>query len=93
MENTYPKVLASSQDPTKLSLSVTSATQVILYMVAFFAVHKGLDPNAATTQVQGLIDLGVTMLPLIMALYHSVQLAFGLVRKLLALLKTPTPTV
>jgi hypothetical protein len=87
---TYPKGLASSQDPQTLSLTVSSATQVLLYLVAFYAVHKGLDPATATNQVQAIIDLLVNAAPLVMVIYHSVQTVWGLARKLFSFFKTPS---
>lgn len=85
----YPKVLASSQDASQLSLTLTSLSKIILYAVAFFAVKKGLDPVAAQNQVQGLIDVAVLALPAIMIVYHSVQAGWGIIRKLLSYFKTP----
>lgn len=80
----YPKFLASSQDPTQLSVTVSSAIQGVLYLVAFAAVHKGLDPTVAQTQVQALIDLTVNALPAVLATYHFVNMFWGAVRKLLS---------
>lgn len=93
MNPQYPKGLASSQDPTQLSLTVSSATQFALYFVAAYAVHKGLDPASATTQVQQLIDFTVNMVPLVMMTYHGVQTIWGLARKLFAFFKKVPPTV
>lgn len=89
MDTKYPTGLASSQDPQTLSLTVSSATQVLLYLVAFFAVHKGLDPTAATTQVQAIIDLIINAAPLVMVLYHSVMTAWGLIRKFYSMFAKP----
>lgn len=88
MPNTYPRILASSQDATSLSLSVSSAIKVVLFVTAYFAVHKGLDPFTAQNQVQGLIDLTLNIVPLVLALYHAVQLGWGLCRKLLSFAKS-----
>ena len=61
----------------------------MLWLVASFAVHKGLDPQTATTQLQAIIDLIITAVPSIMVLYHTVNTAWGLVRKLFTFFKTP----
>lgn len=94
MPNTYPVGLRSSVDPSQLSLSVSSAVKVVLFLTAYFAVHKGLDPMTAQNQVQGLIDLAMNTVPLVLALYHAVQLGWGLCRKLLSFAKSkPTMPV
>lgn len=83
----YPAGLASSQDNTQLSLTVSSVTQLLLWLVAWFAVSKGLNPMDAQTNAQAYIDVIVNAIPLIMALYHSVMVIWGGARKLFALSK------
>lgn len=78
--------MASSADPTgqTLSLTVESFSKVLIGLVGWFAVAKGLDPTTATTQLQALIDLGAQAIPLGFTLYHSMMTAWGLVQKLYA---------
>lgn len=89
-QSTYPPVLASSQDSTQLSLTISSASKMVLFLVATYAAHKGLNPDTATNQVQALIDLGVGTAPLILAVYHAVMTGWGLIRKILSYWKTPS---
>jgi hypothetical protein len=101
----YPKALASSQDPTKLSLTVESITKALIGFGATFLVAKGVDAvgvyaqiASAQTQIQAIWDivqsivaLGVQAAPLVYALWHSMNALWGIVRKCLALTrKVPT---
>jgi hypothetical protein len=61
---------------------------MLISLVAFYAVHKGLDPNTATSQVQGLIDLAVNIVPAGLATYHGIVMFWGLARKALSYFKT-----
>ena len=61
---------------------------MIISLVAFYAVHKGLNPAMATNQVQGLIDLGVNLVPAGLATYHGVVMFWGLVRKAFSYFKS-----
>lgn len=99
MQPTYPTGLASSQDSSQLSLTVSSASQLILWMVATFAVHKGMDPMAATNAAQAYIDVAVNALPAGFVVYHAVMTFWGLTRKGFAYFRkqpgfqaAPTPT-
>lgn len=85
MEKRFKGILASSTDPTgqTLSLSVSSFLKVLIGLVAMFAVSKGMDPNAATTQLQAIIDLVAQAVPLMFTLYHTMETIWGLIRKLL----------
>lgn len=86
--------MASSSDPSgqTLSLTVESFSKVIIGLVGWFAVSKGLDPTTAGTQVQALIDLIAQAIPVAFTLYHSMLMAWGLIRKLFTYFFTkPTP--
>lgn len=76
--------LSSSVDPNELSLTVVSIGKVLIGIAGFFAVSKGLDPAAAQTQVQAIIDLTAQSIPLSFALWHACNGLWGAVRKLLA---------
>lgn len=81
---TYKGIFASSQDPAQLSLTISSVSQALIGLVGFFAAAKGLDPSAATSQVQALVDVGTQVVVAGYTAYHSMQTAYGLVRKLYA---------
>lgn len=84
---TYPKFLASSQDPTQISLTIESAGKVLIGFMGWIAVSKGMDAATAQTQLQVIIDLIAQAVPLCYTLWHTLQLVWGAVRKLLALFK------
>lgn len=83
-------IFASSVDPTgqTLSLTIESASKVLIGLATWFAVAKGMDPAAATTQLQALIDLAAQAVPLMFTFYHIMQAAWGIVRKLYTLYAT-----
>jgi len=84
--------LASSADPTGQTLSTTvlSLGKVLIGIAGYFAVSKGFDPMAAQTQLQAIIDLVATSIPIIYSLWHSMETLAGLVRKFFNLFKKPT---
>lgn len=83
MKLKFKGFLASSSDDTgqTLSLTVESFSKVVIGIVGWYAVSKGLDPATATTQVQGIIDLTAQAIPVAFTLWHSMQGIWGLVRK------------
>jgi hypothetical protein len=91
--STYPRGLASSQDPQNLSLTVSSAAQLILWLVGMVAVDKGFDPLAATNAAQAYIDVAINAAPAFMVIYHTVMMFWGLIRKGLSYFKKQPATV
>jgi hypothetical protein len=87
MQPTYPTGLASSQDPSQLSLTVSSATQLILWIVGAVAVGHGFNPLSATNAAQAYIDVAINAAPAIMVVYHAVMTFWGLIRKGLSYFK------
>lgn len=81
----FSGIFASSSDASgqTLSLTIESFSKVLIGVIGYFAVAKGMDPAAATTQLQAIIDLVAQAIPLAFTLYHSLQTAWGLVRKLI----------
>jgi hypothetical protein len=90
--STYPKGLASSQDPSQLSLTVSSATQLILWIVGTVAVDKGFNPMTATNAAQAYIDVAINAAPAFMVVYHAVMFFWGLIRKGLSYFKKAAPS-
>ena len=84
----YKGIFASSQDPAQLSLTIESFSKVIIGLVTWYTVSKGMDPAAATSQIQALIDLAAQAVPLMFTFYHLMMTAWGLVRKLYAMFAT-----
>lgn len=75
--------LSSSVNPQELSLTVSSISKVLIGLVGWFAVSKGLDPAAAQTQLQAIVDIMAQAVPLCFTLFNSLQTVWGLVRKLI----------
>jgi hypothetical protein len=73
--------LTSSVNPNELSLTISSISQVLIGIGAWFAVSKGLDPAAAQTNLQAIFDVAAQIIPMVYTLYHSMQTAWGLLRK------------
>lgn len=86
---TYPKGLASSQDASQLSLTVSSATQLILWIVGLVAVQHGFNPMTAQNAAQAYIDVAINAAPAIMVVYHAVMVFWGLARKGFSYFKKP----
>jgi hypothetical protein len=86
--------LSSSVDPAQLSLTVESASKVIIGLIGTLVAYKGIDSIAVTTQLQAIVDIGITLIPVAFTTWHSLQLIWGAWRKLLVALTTkPAPTV
>lgn len=85
----YKGILASSQDPAQLSLTVESVSKVLIGLIGWFAVSKGMDVATAQTLLQQILDIVAQSIPMIYALYHAMHTAWGLVRKLLNYFRHP----
>jgi hypothetical protein len=72
----------SSVDPTQVSLTVESAGKVLIGIIGWFAVAKGLDAATAQTQLQVIIDLVAQSVPVAFTLWNAMMTGYGLVRKL-----------
>lgn len=83
--------LTSSIDPNQLSLSVSSAANVVIGLIGTLLAYKGLDSSTITTQLQAIVAIVVTLIPVGFTVWHSLQLAWGLVRKVLVTLSAPAP--
>lgn len=79
-------IFSSSQDPQQLSLAVQSAAKVLIGILGAYAAFQGLDQTAVTNVLQQFIDIVATLIPVAYATFHSLELAWGLLRKLFALL-------
>lgn len=96
---TYPKFLASSVDPTQLSLTVESFSKVVIGLLAWWGVSKGFNVLTAQNQLQVIIDIIAQSVPIAFTLWNAMLTVWGLVRKLLSLTLQPaidyppTPTV
>lgn len=84
-------IFTSSIDPTQLSLSVQSAAKVIVGIIGAYAAYRGLDQTTITTSLQQFTDIIVTLIPVAYATYHSLELAWGIVRKIFALFGNKNP--
>jgi hypothetical protein len=72
----------SSIDPAKVSLTVESIAKMAIFLIGYFAVSKGFDVTQATTQVQAIRDVVLSLIPASFALYHGCTAIYGLVRKM-----------
>lgn len=90
MNKQFTGFLSSVADPGNLSLTVESFTKALLSAAAMYAVVKGLDASAVTSQVQGIIDTAATGVTAGLTAYHAVMTVWGLVRKLWYMLAKPT---
>lgn len=91
MQNNLPTWLQSSVDPQSISLTYESAGKFLMGLVAIAAVMKGLDPQAAQSQAQALLDQGAFLASSAYAAYHAAQTLYGGLRKLVVYL-SPAPT-
>lgn len=85
--------LTSSTDPDQLSLSFQSAAKVIIGIIGAYAAYKGLDQTAITSNLQQFVAIIVTLIPIAFSTYHTLELAWGLLRKAIVAFYTPKPTV
>lgn len=79
----FKGIMASSSDPSgqTLSLTVESFSKVIIGLATWYAASKGLDPATATNYVQLIIDGVAQGIPLVYALWHTIQTIWGALRK------------
>lgn len=80
--NTIKTKFASSVDPSQVSLTISSATKMVIFLVGYFAAVKGFDPATATTNVQAISDIALSLVPACFALYHGLMTIYGIIRKL-----------
>jgi prolipoprotein diacylglyceryltransferase len=75
-----------------MSLTVESLGKVLIGVIGYFLVSKGMDAATAQTQLQAIVDLTAQAIPLAFTLWNSGLAIWGAVRKLLvAVTKQPTP--
>src|SRR3979409_1069186 len=89
----YPRGLASSPDPQQLSLTVSSATHLILWIVGAVAVGHGFNPMTTQNAAQAYIDVVINAAPAVMVVYHAVMTFWGLIRKGLSYFKKQPVTM
>jgi hypothetical protein len=75
-------IFQSSLDPSKVSLTIQSFSKTVIFIVGFFALQKGFDPATATTQIQGITDIVISLIPAVLAVYHGGETIYGMVRKM-----------
>jgi hypothetical protein len=88
----FKGLFASSIDPTQLSLTIESASKVLIGLIGWFAVSKGLDVATAQTQLQAIVDLIAQAIPVAFTLWNSLLTIWGLVRKLFVYFGTTSTT-
>lgn len=83
-----PNWARSSVDPTEVSLTVTSFTKAFAGLITTLAILKGVDPaivtptvNTVTDAAQNIVAQYLAILPALYSTYHSVQVLYGLARK------------
>lgn len=82
MQKQFKGFLSSTANPGQLSLTASSFTNAIISAAALFAVAKGMDAQAVTSQVQSIIDTSVTAVTAGLTVYHTCLTVYGLARKL-----------
>lgn len=88
--------MASSADPNQISLTIESFSKVLIGVIGWYAVSKGMNATNAQTTLQAIIDLIAQAVPMVFTLWNGGLMAWGLVRKLYMQLFTKpqsTPTV
>lgn len=73
--------LSSSANPGSLSLTVSSFTQAVIWMVGAYAVARGLDAQTITNNLQLLIAQTATVVATSLMMYHTGVTIWGLARK------------
>ena len=74
-------VFASSVDPTKISLTIESVAKFVIYAITAVALAKGLDPMQATTGVEQVRDILISIVPACFAVVHGCLAVYGVIRK------------
>lgn len=82
METKIKPGFQSSVDPNKISTTIQGLSKAIIFVITFIAVQKGFDPTQATNGVQQITDLLIVATPAILAVYHSGEAIYGIVRKM-----------
>lgn len=82
METKIKPAFQSSIDPNKVSMTVESFSKMVIFLVGFFAIQKGFDPNVATTQIQAMTEVVISIVPACFAVYHGLQTVYGIARKM-----------
>lgn len=75
------KIFQSSYNPEEVSLTVSSIFKVAIFFVGYIAVSKGFDVTKATTQVEAIRDITLSLVPASFTVYHGLQAIYGIVRK------------
>ena len=89
----FKGIFASSADPAQLSTTLESLSKVLIGLIGWFAISKGLDPMTAQNQLQAILDLVAQGVPMVFTFWHSMMTAWGLIRKLLVYLGKDHTTV
>ena len=79
--NQIKTIFASKLDPSNVSLAISGLTKTIIFVIGYFALSKGFDPSDATTQVQAVSDIVISLIPAVLAVYHGGEAIYGIVRK------------
>lgn len=82
---------ASSVDPAEISLSIESASKVLIGLIGWWAVSKGMDAATAQSQLQAIVDLIAQAVPVVFTLWNTMLTVWGLVRKLYVYLFSTAP--
>lgn len=75
-------IFQSSLDPSKISLTVQALTKCAIFIAGYFAVSKGFNPMEATTAIEQIGDIVISLIPAVLAVYHGGEAIYGLVRKM-----------
>lgn len=78
--------LSSSVNPQELSLTVESIGKVIIGIIGWVVVSKGMDAATAQTQLQALVDLVAQAIPMAFTLWASMLTGYGIIRKFIVFL-------
>lgn len=74
-------IFQSSVDPSKISLTVQSITKFAIFVTATFLLSKGMNPAEATTAIQQISDILISVIPAGFAVFHACEAVYGIVRK------------
>lgn len=74
-------IFQSSLDPSKVSLTIQSLTKFVIFVIGYFAMSKGFNPEDATTNVQAISDIVISLVPAVFAVYHGCEALYGIARK------------
>jgi len=74
-------IFQSSHSPEEVSLTISSVFKVAIFLGGYLAMSKGFDPTFATTQLELIRDIVLSVVPAGFAVYHACVAVYGLVRK------------